>query len=456
MRSQRAIMTEVLEEYFELLRYESVSADPTKFKASLNCASYLRRWLLKLGFSAELKYPDKAEGLVPPVVMGELKGDDGGTSVLVYGHYDVQPADPLEEWDTPPFEPTFKAGRVYCRGAQDDKGQLFAFLCGVREYLAQKPASRPTIKVLLDGQEESGSKALSQLLPEIRERLSAELLLVCDTSAAEDLRPAIVAGMRGVGKVTLKLTAANRDLHSGEYGGVAPNAAAGMAQLLSSLHTPDGAVAVAGFKDGIEMPTHEELRLAEASSPSESDLAADIGCESVGGQIGKTIAQRMSFEPTIEVNGIVSGYGGEGVKTVIPCEAVAKLSLRYVPGQSPRGAFAALKEHLERNCPRGMKLEIIDPDPGLPGFRLPLSSPAFRLAEDVLKEMDDRGAVFLWDGASIPIVSAIIEATGAAPLIVGWGQAQDRIHSPNESYGEAQFGKAREWAKRILWALSKK
>ena len=446
----------VQKEYFELLRFESVGADPSRLKSCVDCAAWLRRWLGGLGFSCELLYPDAAmaqSAPPPPVVFAERKGDEGAPVVLVYGHYDVQPADPLPEWRTPPFEPTVEGGRVYCRGAQDDKGQLFAFLCGVRDFLA-KDGPKPALKLILDGQEESGSAALEEMAPAMRRRLAADVLLVCDTSAAAEMRPAIVAGLRGVSHFTIRLRGAGRDLHSGEYGGLAPNAAQAMAELVASLHNRDGSVAVFGFRDGIEPPSHDELRLAEASAPSERALADDIGCDPVGGQLGKTIVQRNCFEPTIEVNGIHSGYGGPGAKTVIPCEAVAKISMRLVPGQTPRRAFDAVRQHLEANVPRGMKLSVEDFNPGATGFRLPLASPLFRLAEGVLRDMDSRGPVFVWDGASIPVVSAVRAASGAAPLIVGWGQSEDRIHSPNESYSFEQFSKAREWAARILAALS--
>ena len=279
------------------------------------------------------------------------------------------------------------------------------------------------------------------------------MLLVCDTSAALDMRPAIVAGLRGVSHFTVRLDGPNRDLHSGEYGGIAPNPAQAIAELVASLHNPDGSIAVAGFRDGMEPPTESERRAAEASSPSDNDFYNDIGCDPVGGQQGKTIAQRVSFEPTIEVNGIHSGYGGPGAKTVIPSSAFAKISMRLVPGQTPRAAIASVKRHLEDNCPRGMKITLEDVNEGAGGFRLPLASPVFRLAESVLSEMDDRGPVFQWDGASIPVVSVLKEVSCAAPLIVGWGQPEDRIHSPNESYSFAQFEKAREWGRRILSAF---
>lgn len=444
----------VQKDYFELLRFPSVGADPLKLRDCVDCAMWLKRWLEGIGFKGELMMPPVKDGqAAPPILFAERAGAEGAPTILVYGHYDVQPADPVEEWKTPPFEPTVVDGRVYCRGAQDDKGQSFAFLCGIRDYLAAAKAS-PTLKVLLEGQEESGSTALMEMAPDLRRKLAAEVMLVCDTSAAAELRPAIVAGLRGVSHLTVRLTGPNRDLHSGEYGGIAPNPAQAIAELVASLHNPDGSIAVAGFRDGIEPPSEPERRAAEAAALDEQAYYNDIGCDPVGGQQGKTITQRNSFEPTIEVNGIHAGYGGPGSKTVIPAEAIAKLSMRLVPGQSVSHVAEVVKKHLEDKCPRGMKLSVEDYNPGAGGFRLPLASPIFRLAASVLEEMDPRGPVFQWDGASIPVVSVLREASGAAPLIVGWGQSEDRIHSPNESYGFVQFDKAREWGRRILEALT--
>ena len=456
-------------DYFELLGFPTVGAERDHLRDCVACATWLKKWLKTIGAEAECLVPAvscPSPDLSVPIVFGEIKGEEGGTTVLFYGHYDVQPADPIQEWQTPPFEPTLKDGpstpdgsavasRVYCRGAQDDKGQFFAFLCGLRERLKDKAARLPNIKILLDSQEESGSVGLFKLLEDttFRRKLQADVMLVSDTSAAADLRPAIVAGLRGVNHFTVTLTAANRDLHSGEYGGIAPNAAQGMAELMASLHNADGSIAVTGFRDGIEPPSHEELEAAEAGFATEAGMAADIGTEPVGGQLGKTMVQRNSFEPTIEVNGIHSGYGGPGSKTVIPCQAIAKLSTRLVPGQSPKGAYEAVKRHLKDHCPRGMHVELSELTGEAPALRLPLSSPLFRLAEDILKEIDPRGAVFQWDGASIPVVSALREASGAAPLLVGWGQPEDCIHSPNESYSIRQFRTAKEWAKKILAAF---
>ena len=449
--------TAIQQEYFDLLRFPTVGAEPMHLRDCVQCALYLKAWLSKLGFKGELM----TEGGHPPFLFAERPGDEGAPTVLVYGHYDVQPPDPLDAWETPPFEPTLKEGRVYARGAQDDKGQFFSFLNGIRDFLASHtgpvPTSTgpvPTLKVLLEGQEESGSVVLSKLAPSIRAKLRADVLAVCDTSAAKDLRPAIVAGLRGVTHFTVRLEGANRDLHSGEYGGSAPNTAQAMCELLASLHDETGAIAVRGFAEGLEPPTAEERTAAEAAAVTPAEFEADVGVPPVGGEEGLTLTERNSFQPTIEINGVHSGYGGPGSKTVIPCAALAKLSMRLAPGMNPQAARSAVERHLKAHLPRGMKLFVEEVTAEAAGFRLPLKSPVFRLAAEVLKEIDPRGAVFQWDGASIPIVSLLRELSGAAPLLVGFGQPEDRIHSPNESYGLNQFALGRAWAAKFLSALA--
>ena len=442
----------IIKEWKELVAIESVGADPMKLKECVACALWIKAWLKPLGFKAELLSPESVKG-APPILFAQREGREDLPTVLFYGHYDVQPADPVEAWDTPPFELTIKDdGRAYGRGTNDDKGQWFAFLNGLKS-LIEEGRSLPTIKIILEGQEESGSTALSELAPEIKSRLRADVMLVCDTNAGEDLRPAIVAGLRGVGSFTVRLSGPKTDLHSGEFGGVAPNPAQGIAELVASLHHADGSIAVKGFCDGIIPPTEEESTAAAESMPDDETLERTMGVKPMGGQIGLSSVARMSFAPTIEVNGIHGGYGGPGSKTVIPTEAFAKISMRLVPGQNPKHVMTAVKEHLKKRCPRGLQLSIEGESKVAPGFRLPLASPMFRLAAHVLSEFDPRGPVFLWDGASIPIVGVLADVSGAAPLIVGFGQNGDRIHAPNESYGLDQFEKAFLWARAIILAL---
>ena len=473
--SERPSLSESAE-YFELLKFPTIGADPMHLRDCVQCAMWLKRWLEKIGADVELLLPE-GSGLAPtpPVLYAERPGDEGAPTLLFYGHYDVQPPDPLEEWTTPPFEPTEKDGRIYCRGAQDDKGQFFSFLCGLREFLSEQKGSVPTdagsvpnhagsvlnhagsvptVKFLLEGQEESGSEAIAKIAAKMKDRLRADVLLVCDTGAAADLQPAIIAGLRGVSHFTVRLTAATCDLHSGRYGGIAPNAAQGMAELMASLHNPDGSIAVRGFCDRVEPPTAEELAAAEAAAMSDEAYRQEMGVAPVGGEKGLSVTARNSFRPTIEVNGIHSGYGGPGSKTVIPCAALAKLSMRLVPGQNPAECMALVERHLRQHTPPGMELFVEDLTGEAPAMRLPLNSPVFRLAADVLGTLDPRGAVFQWDGASIPIVSALARLSGAAPLLVGFGQGEDRIHSPNESFSWRQFMLCRRWAKGILRGLS--
>ena len=443
----------ILKEYFELLRFPTVGAEPTRLKDCVDCAMWLKKWLAPQGFAVELMQAPKMLG-TPPILFAERKGTEGAPTVLFYGHYDVQPPDPLDAWETPPFEPTLKDNqRVYCRGSQDDKGQFFAFLCGMRNFLASHTETVPTIKIVLEGQEESGSTALTALAPTIKDRLRADVLLVCDTGAAAELRPAIMAGLRGVSHFTVRLEVANYDLHSGEHGGIAPNPAQGMAELIASLHNPDGSIAVRGFCDHVVPPTDEERAAAESAAVSPEEYEKTTGVAPVGGEAGLTLTERNSFRPTIEVNGIHTGYGGPGSKTVIPAGALAKLSMRLVPDQNPDDVMAAVSRHLRQHTPRGMKLFIEDLTGEAAGFRLPLASPVFRLAASVLEELDPRGAVYQWDGASIPVVSTLKTCSGAAPLLVGFGQPEDRIHAPNESFGLNQFARAMAWAEKILAAL---
>lgn len=434
-------------EYFELLRFESVGSDPAKLKECVACAVWWKKWLEKHGFEVSLETPPVKDGKgAPPIVVAARPGSEGSPALLVYGHYDVQSARPEDGWSTPPFEPAVKDGRVYCRGANDDKGQSFAFLCGVVEALARIPEDkRPAVKVVLEGQEESGSAALVAMAHSLRKKIAADVMAVCDTSAAEGLRPAIVAGLRGVSHFTIRMKGPNRDLHSGEYGGVSPNPAQAMARLVASFHNADGSIAVEGFLDGIEKPSAVELSLAQAASPDGKSIEEDIGCKPCGGEKGKSIVERNSFEPTIEVNGIHSGYGGEGSKTIIPSEAVAKISMRLVSGQRPAKAIEDIRRHIAKHAPEGIVTEISEACEGAGALKLAVDSPVFRLAESLLVQMDPRGAVYQWDGASIPVLTALKEASGAAPLIVGWGQAEDRIHSPDESYSFGQFAKAKQW-----------
>ena len=440
----------ILEDYRTLLRFPTIGADPAHVGDCQRCADWICDFLRTLGFSAEPVTGDPAK---PPLVVAERPADDAAHTVLIYGHYDVQPVDPIEAWETPPFEPTLRGDRLYARGAQDDKGQWFALLQGLRAAI-ESGETLPALRLVLEGQEESGSGVLADLAHDLRKRLAADVLLVADTGKDASGRPAIVAGLRGVIHFTVTLSGPKYDLHSGQHGGLAPNPAQGIAELVASLHNADGSIAVEGFCDGIVDPTETEFALATEHGFDETAYQAEVGVLPVGGERGVPAIVRNAFRPTIEVNGIHGGYGGPGSKTVIPTHAFAKLSCRLVPGQAPAHVWECLKAHFERNCPRGLTLALTEVTGNEPGFRLPVDSPVTRVAQDVLTQIDPRGAAFVWEGASIPIVAKLRDITGAAPLLVGFGMQEDRIHCPNESFSLAQFRDALRWGALIFPALA--
>jgi acetylornithine deacetylase/succinyl-diaminopimelate desuccinylase-like protein len=441
---------EILEDYYTLLRFPTIGADPARVGDCVACAMWIKAFLEKLGFATELVQQTAA---LPPLVVAERPVPDAERTILVYGHYDVQPVDPVELWETPPFEPTERDGRIYARGAQDDKGQWFSLLQGLRAAI-ESGDKLPSIRIVLEGQEESGSSVLADLAYDLRKRLAADVLLVADTGKDVSGRPAIVAGLRGVIHFTVTLHGPKYDLHSGQHGGVAPNPVQGMAALIASLHTADGAIAVEGFCDGIEDPTEAEFALATERGFDENAYEREIGVLPVGGERGVPAIVRNAFRPTVEINGIHGGYGGPGSKTVIPTHAIAKISCRLVPGQSPSHVWECLKAHFEQYCPRGLTLELTDVTGCEPGFRLPIDSPVMRIAHDLLNTFDERGAVLTWEGASIPIVARLRDITGAAPLLVGFGMQEDRIHCPNESYSLEQFTDGVRWGGQIFTALA--
>jgi len=446
----------VLKSYYELVRIPTVGAQPIHLGDCARAAAWLKQFLKPLGFEVELITPPTEPPV--PVVFAERKATPrpghSPKTVLFYGHYDVQPPDPLELWETPPFEPTLKEdGRVYARGAQDDKGQFFSFLCGLKA-LVESGAELPNFKLLLEGEEENGSMGLFSLLPELTPRLHADVLLVCDTAAAPNGQPAIVAGLRGVQHYTIELKGADYDLHSGAHGGIAPNPAQGIAELVASLHNPDGSIAVEGFNDCVCPPTEREIEEAKRGEITDEEYEKTTGVPPVGGERALLPVDRKCFRATIEVNGIHSGYGGAGSKTIIPARAFAKISARLVPDQSPQHVFDAVKAHVEKHCPAGMTVEITDVHLGASGFRLPLDSPIFWIAKEELEKLDSKGPVFIWEGASIPIVSELRHRSGGAPLLVGFGSERDKIHSPNESFSLDQFVRSMTWATLILQALA--
>ncbi len=424
-----------VEQWKAAVRFPSVGTDPVHAGDCRDCAGWFAARLREAGFETELLSTG-----APPVVYGVRPGRPGSPVILIYGHYDVQPADPLEAWQTPPFDPVFREGRLYGRGAQDNKGQL-AYVCAALETLHRLTGrDLCTVKVLLEGQEESGSEGLTRALPGWAERVKADVLLVADTFMAESGAPAIVMGLRGLVQLTVTVEGPLRDLHSGCHGGLAPNPATALCRMLASLHREDGRPAVNDFEAGCRPPSARERELLVREPFDPLRYERQTGVPPVGGEAGLTPQERNGFRPTIEVNGIHSGYGGAGSKTVIPARAMAKLSARLVAGQDPVRALAALEAHLRAQAPAGLRVVVSEATVGGPALRLDADSPLVASAAAVLLEVCGREPVFHWEGASIPVLSLLARvAGGAPPLLVGFGREEDQVHAPNESFALDRF-----------------
>ena len=422
-----------IEEWEELLRFPSISTDPNHNADCRSCANWLSDHLETMGFESRL-----LETASHPVVFAEKAGVPGKPVILFYGHYDVQPVDPVEKWNISPFAPEMRDGRMWARGASDDKGQLFYALKAF-ETLQDLRVPMPGIKVILDGEEESGSKGLFDKLDEWRDLIQADILMVTDISASASGAPAIVMGLRGILTMTVELSGPSYDLHSGAHGGLAPNPAQGIAELAAGLHGEDGKVAVEGFYDAVKPPTEEERRLSSKSGFDEKEYESVTGVRPCGGEKEFLPRERVGFRPSLEINGIHSGYGGEGSKTIIPSGAFAKISARLTAEQDPEDIFRKITAHLQNHTPEGLTIKISQSKVSGGALRLDSHSAAVAAAMEALGSVTDMKPVFLWEGASIPVVAKLAEVSGAEPLISGFGSEKDCIHAPNESFSLEQF-----------------
>ena len=423
----------IVAEWMELLRFPSVSTDPAHDLDCRDCATWLAEHLNGMGFEARLlETPSK------PVVFAQRDGKPGKPVVLFYGHYDVQPPDPLEDWRTPPFEPTLADGRLRARGAEDNKGQLFYALKAM-EALIRDDRLEATVKIVIEGEEESGSGGIGACLEAWREQLGADILLVTDVFMEALDTPTIILGLRGIVHATVEVSGPRHDLHSGVHGGLAPNPAAALARLLAGLHRADGSVAVEGFYDGIAEPSARERELA-ASVPFDAEAyRAASGVPPVAGERAFSPVERLGMRPCLDINGLHAGFAGAGVKTIIPARARAKMTARLAAGQDPQRVLAALVAHLEEQTPEGLTVKVIEQGAAGGGLRLDPEQPVVARAAAVLRAIFGREPVMRWEGASIPTVAELARTAGADPLLVGFGLEEDAIHAPNESFSLDQF-----------------
>lgn len=422
-----------IEEWRQFLQFKSISADPSFAKDSLECAKWLVKHLNAVGLESGLL---DTSGL--PVVYGRREGVQDRPHVLFYGHYDVQPVDPLEEWRSDPFAGQIRNGRMYARGAQDNKGQILYFIKAL-EALIREDGLKCLITVLIEGEEESGSRGLRNRLESWRDQLKADVLMVCDSGCVRAGVPCITMGIRGLIWLEIRLGGLSHDLHSGSMGGVVRNPATEMARLLATLHGAEGAISVPGYYDGIIMPAVGDKRLADKVPFDAKRFKSLIGVDPDGGEKGFSYAERRGMRPTIDVNGLYAGYGGPGSKTIIPAAATAKLTSRLVAGQDPQRCLDLLLSHLKRHAPPSLKFEILDKGIAGPAVSLSADSPLIQTAKEVLENVGGSEVDFTWEGGSIPIVAALAGVSGAEPLLVGFGSEEDCVHAPNESFSLAQF-----------------
>lgn len=422
-----------LDELFELLRIPSVSAD-SRHKADVRqAAEYILKKLKEAGAdSVEL-----CETKGHPIVFGEKKINATLPTVLVYGHYDVQPPDPLELWASPPFEPVIKDGKIFARGSCDDKGQVYMHLKAFEAMmkLNQLPCN---IKFMIEGEEEVGSDNLGTFVKENKEKLKADVILISDTSLISLDCPSITTGLRGLSYLEVEVTGPNRDLHSGVYGGAVANPINVLAEMITSLHDENGRVMIPGFYDKVASLSDEERKKINSAPFNLSDYKHDLNIDEVQGEQGYTTIERTGIRPTLDVNGIWGGYTGEGAKTVLPSKAHAKISMRLVPHQNSDEVTKLFTKHFLSIAPKSVKVKVTSHHGGQPAVT-PTDSKAFKAASKAFEEVWGKAPIPTRDGGSIPIVSLFKKELGLDTVLMGFGLDSDAIHSPNEHYGVKNF-----------------
>ncbi len=427
-----------LDELFGLIRIPSISSLSEHKPDMVKCAEYWRDQILKAG-------ADKAEVMSTeghPVVYGEKIIDANAPTVLVYAHYDVMPVDPLEEWKSQPFEPVIRDGKIFARGADDDKGQ--GFMHAKAFELMMKTNTLPcNVKFMIEGEEEVGSPSLGKWLDQHKEMLKADIILVSDTSLLGKDEPSITTGLRGLAYVEVEVTGPNRDLHSGLFGGAVANPANILAKMIASLHDENNHITIPGFYDDVlEVDPAERAEMNKAPfSPDEYKKALDI--KEVWGEKGFTTLERVGIRPTLDVNGIWGGYIGEGAKTVLPSKASAKISMRLVPNQDHMKIAELFKKHFESIAPPYVKVKVT-PLHGGQGYVSPTNIPAYQAASKAMEESFGKKPIPYRSGGSIPIISTFEEKLGLKSILMGFGLESDAIHSPNENYRLDMFFKGIE------------
>jgi len=427
-----------LNELLDLLRIPSISAKTEHKSDMLLCAEAVKNSLLEAGADKAVIY----ETVGHPIVYGEKITDPALPTVLVYGHYDVQPADPLELWHSGPFDPTIKDGKIFARGACDDKGQFYMHVKAL-ELMVKTNTLKTNIKFCIEGEEEIGSPNLAKFVEANRDLLKCDVILISDTAMISMDSPSIDTGVRGLSYIEVEVTGPNRDLHSGVYGGAVANPATILARMIASCHDENNHITIPGFYDDVLEASAEERALLGKAPFNEEEYAKDLGIDVVYGEKGYSTNERTGIRPTLEVNGIWGGYTGEGSKTVLPSKASAKISARLVPNQSSAKITALLLEHFKKIAPPGVSVKSIEHHGGEP-YLTPIDSKAYQAAAKAIEKSFGKLPVPVRGGGSIPICSLFEKELGVKIVFMGFGLDSDNLHSPNEKYDLFNFYKGIE------------
>ncbi|MFT3827001.1 MAG: dipeptidase [Chitinophagaceae bacterium] len=427
-----------LEELLDLLRIPSVSASSDHKEDMKKCAEAVKQRFLEAGAATATVYPTDGH----PVVYAEKIVDPFKPTVLVYGHYDVQPPDPLNLWHSGPFDPVIKDGRIYARGSADDKGQFYMHVKAL-EILTKTNTQTSNIKFLIEGEEEVGSPNLGKFVAANKELLACDVILISDSSMISMENPSIDIGVRGLAYIQVEVTGANRDLHSGVYGGAVANPITMLAKMIASCHDENNHITIPGFYDDVIVATPEERKLMAEAPFDEEEYKKELGIKSVWGEKGYTTNERTGIRPTIEINGIWGGYTAEGAKTVLPGKAYAKISARLVPNQSSEKITEMLLNYFRSIAPEGVTVEAENLHGGEP-YVTPIDSNAYRAAAKAIETSFGKKPIPVRGGGSIPICTILERELGVKIVFMGFGLDSDNLHSPNEKYDLFNFYKGIE------------
>ena len=414
-------------ELFDLLRIPSVSAQPNHNGDTRRAAEWVRDSLTRAGVTASIH-----ETPGHPVVIGEWRGaGEKAPTVLVYGHYDVQPAEPLDLWTSPPFEPTVREGRIYARGSVDDKGQLFLHIKALEAHLATRKVLPCNVVVIAEGEEEVGSENLEQFIASHKDLLACDAVVISDSAMFAPGIPSILSSLRGLAYFQIDVTGPSSDLHSGMYGGAVVNPAAALARIIASMHDDKGHVTIDGFYDDVSPFSKDVIDGMRTLPFNDESFRKETGATALGGEEGFTTLEKLWTRPTCEVNGMLSGYTGEGAKTVLPSKAMAKVSCRLVPNQDPQKIGTLFDAHVKKVTPKGVTVNVQHLHGGRP-WRADLGGPIFDAARRALEAGFGRSPVIVGEGGSIPVVGDFQRILGAPVLLVGFGLPGENAHAPDE------------------------